>query len=97
MRKFNDAVKKAAPIVAVAVPMVLTACDSGVNWSDAEQGAHDLVIALISFASAALGIVFTWVLGNLKGWLDSAKKKKLANVSRETDNKNEEKDKNAKN
>ena len=97
MRKFNDAVKKAAPIVAVAVPMVLTACDSGVNWSDAEQGVHDLVIASISFVSAALGIVFTWVLGNLKGWLEEAKKKKkLANVSRETNNSKEDKT-NAKN
>ena len=93
----NDSIKKAAPIVALAVPVLLTACDSSVNWSDAEQGVHDLVIALISFVSAALGIVFTWVLGNLKGWLEEAKKKKkLANVSRETNNSKEDKT-NAKN
>ena len=93
----NDSIKKAAPIVALAVPVLLTACDSSVNWSDAEQGVHDLVIAFISFVSAALGIVFTWVLGNLKGWLEKAKKKKkLANVSRETNNSKEDKT-NAKN
>ena len=93
----NDSIKKAAPIVALAVPVLLTACDSSVNWSDAEQGVHDLVIAAISFVSAALGIVFTWVLGNLKGWLEEAKKKKkLANVSRETNNSKEDKT-NAKN
>ena len=93
----NDSIKKAAPIVALAVPVLLTACDSSVNWSDAEQGVHDLVIAFISFVSAALGIVFTWVLANLKGWLEEAKKKKkLANVSRETNNSKEDKT-NAKN
>lgn len=93
----NDSIKKAAPIVALAVPVLLTACDSSVNWSDAERGVHDLVIASISFVSAALGIVFAWVLGNLKGWLEEAKKKKkLANVSRETNNSKEDKT-NAKN
>lgn len=97
-KTINDSVKKAAPIIAVAVPVLLTACDSSVNWADAEQGAHDLVVAAISFVSAALGVVFTWVLGNLKGWLEEAKKKKtLANVSRETNNNTKEDKNNAKN
>ena len=96
-KTINDSVKKAAPIIALAVPVLLTACDSSVDWADAEQGVHDLVVAAISFVSAALGIVFTWVLGNLKGWLKEAKKKKtLANVSRETNNTKEDKN-NAKN
>ena len=96
-KTINDSIKKAAPIVALAVPVLLTACDSSVNWGDAEQGLHNLVIASISFVSAALGIVFAWVLGNLKGWLEKAKKKKkLANVSRETNNSKEDKT-NAKN
>ena len=50
-KTINDSIKKSAPIVALAVPVLLTACDSSVNWGDVEQGVHDLVIAVISFVS----------------------------------------------
>lgn len=75
-KSMNTIVKTASPVVLVAVGAVATACGSTVGWSDAEQGLHDLVIALISFASSALGIVSVWVLANLKGWLEGLKKKK---------------------
>lgn len=75
-KNFNSIVKSAAPAIAIGTAFLVTACSSSVNWGDAEQGIHDLVISLISFASAALGIVFTWVLANLKTWLDAWKKKK---------------------
>lgn len=75
-KNFNSIIKSAAPAIAIGTAVLVTACSSSVNWGDAAQGMHDLVISLISFASAALGIVFTWVLANLKTWLDAWKKKK---------------------
>ena len=84
-KTMNEVIKSAAAPVAILTSVTLTACSGSVQWADAEQGVHDLVIALISFASSALGIVSVWVLSNLKGWLDKAKAKKEA--------KEEEKDK----
>ena len=92
-KNFNSIIKSAAPAIAIGTTVLVTACSSSVNWGDPAQGIHDLVISLISFASAALGIVFTWVLANLKSWLDAWKKKKLSAVDKakkDDDNKTKE-------
>lgn len=81
--KFNDVVKKASvPIMTIAT-FTITACSSSVNWTDASQGVHDIVMALISFVGSALGIITVWVLANLKDWLNEWKKKKDAKASKE--------------
>ena len=93
-KNFNSIIKSAAPAIAIGTTVLVTACSSSVNWGDAAQGIHDLVISLISFASAALGIVFTWVLANLKTWLDAWKKKKklsaVDKAKKDDDNKTKE-------
>ena len=81
--KFNDVIKKASvPIMTIAT-LATTACSSSVNWTDVSQGAHDIVMALISFVGSALGIVTVWVLANLKDWLNELKKKKDSKESKE--------------
>ena len=72
----NEVVKNAALPIAVACTIVASGCSS--TWSAAEEGLATLVTAIISFASSALGIVFVWVLANLKTWLDAWKKKRDA-------------------
>ena len=80
--KMNEIVKKASVPVATISTVICTACSS-VSYTDVEQGLHDIILAIISFASSALGIVMVWVLANLKGWLDNAKKKKEEESSKE--------------
>ena len=78
-KSFNEVVKNAALPIAGACTIVASGCSS--TWSAAEEGLATLVTAIISFASSALGIVFVWVLANLKTWLDAWKKKRDAKES----------------
>ena len=78
-KSVNEVVKKAALPIAGACTIVASGCSS--TWSAAEEGLATLVTAIISFASSALGIVFVWVLANLKTWLDAWKKKHAAKES----------------
>ena len=78
-KSINEVVKTAALPIAGACTIVASGCSS--TWSAAEEGLATLVTAIISFASSALGIVFVWVLANLKTWLDAWKKKHDAKES----------------
>ena len=79
----NAIIKKiSVPIMTIAT-LTTTACSSSVNWGDVSQGAHDIVMALISFVGSALGIITVWVLANLKDWLNEWKKKRDAKASEE--------------
>lgn len=78
-KDINSTIKSAALPIAGACTIIATGCSS--TWSAAEEGLATLVTAIISFASSALGIVFVWVLANLKNWLDDLKKKKDAKES----------------
>lgn len=78
-KSVNEVVKSAALPIAAACTIVASGCSS--TWSVAEEDLATLVTAIISFASSALGIVFVWVLANLKTWLDAWKKKRDAKES----------------
>ena len=78
-KSVNEVVKSAALPIAAACTIVASGCSS--TWSVAEEDLAILVTAIISFASSALGIVFVWVLANLKTWLDAWKKKRDAKES----------------
>lgn len=78
-KDINSTIKSAALPIAGACTILASGCSS--TWSAAEEGLATLVTAIISFASSALGIVFVWVLANLKTWLDDLKKKKEAKES----------------
>ena len=78
-KDINSTIKSAALPIAGACTIIAAGCSS--TWSAAEEGLATLVTAIISFASSALGIVFVWVLANLKNWLDDLKKKKEAKES----------------
>lgn len=78
-KDINATIKSAALPIAGACTIVAAGCSS--TWSAAEEGLATLVTAIISFASSALGIVFVWVLANLKNWLEEWKKKKDAKES----------------
>lgn len=78
-KDINSTIKSAALPIAGACTILVSGCSS--TWSAAEEGLATLVTAIISFASSALGIVFVWVLANLKTWLDDLKKKKEAKES----------------
>lgn len=78
-KDINSTIKSAALPIAGACTIIASGCSS--TWSAAEEGLATLITAIISFASSALGIVFVWVLANLKNWLDDLKKKKEAKES----------------
>lgn len=78
-KSVNEVVKSASLPIAAGCAIVAAGCSS--TWSAAEEGLATLVTAIISFASSALGIVFVWVLANLKTWLDAWKKKHDAKES----------------
>lgn len=78
-KSVNEVVKSAALPIAAACTIVASGCSS--TWSAAEEDLATLVTAIISFVSSALGIVFVWVLANLKTWLDAWKKKRDAKES----------------
>lgn len=78
-KSVNEVVKSAALPIAAACTIVASGCSS--TWSVAEEDLATLVTAIISFVSSALGIVFVWVLANLKTWLDAWKKKRDAKES----------------
>lgn len=90
-KDINSTIKSAALPIAGACTIIASGCSS--TWSAAEEGLATLITAIISFASSALGIVFVWVLANLKNWLDDLKKKKetkeseVAKSKDKTDNK----------
>lgn len=88
-KSLNEVVKSASLPIAGACVVVATGCSS--TWSAAEEGLATLVTAIISFASSALGIVFVWVLANLKTWLDQWKKKKEGVATQEAKADNKEK------
>jgi hypothetical protein len=89
-KTINDTIKKAGMPMATAFALIATGCSSA--WSQADEAMAQLITGIIGFASSALGIIFVWVLANLKGWLEAWKKKKdgeseVAKKSGETDNK----------
>lgn len=90
-KTFNETIKSASVPIAAACALVAAGCSS--TWSVAEEGLATLVTAIISFVSSALGIVFVWVLANLKGWLDAWKKKKEKESEVASDSKSDDNDK----